>query len=220
MSAPTKLRPSASSIPRLAFALFVLLMPASASAAPQSAPQPGQPATLRSTQTYRPITGKQRFIWFAKSTIGPQSLATGIFSASIGTSINAPREYGISWEGFGKRYGMRLTGISTENAMEVGLGALWGEDPRYLRVSDGSFGSRLKNTLKMTFLAPRPDGHLAPAYARFLAIPGSNFLSNTWRVQSESSVGDAAVRTLLGFLGRMGSNAFVEFWPDVRKRVF
>ena len=30
----------------------------------------------------------------------------------------------------------------------------------------------------------------------------------------------AALRCLYGVLGKMGSNAFIEFWPDVRKLVF
>jgi hypothetical protein len=32
-------------------------------------------------------------------------------------------------------------------------------------------------------------------------------------------VGNAVFRTLLGFLGRMSSNAFQGFWPDVRHRL-
>jgi len=29
----------------------------------------------------------------------------------------------------------------------------------------------------------------------------------------------AAIRVGLGFLGRMASNAFLEFWPDVKDRI-
>ena len=75
---------------------------------------------------YQPITGQQRFKWFAQSTIGPQSLAAGVFSAAFGTATDSPKEYHGTWEGFGKRYGMRLTGVSTGNAMEAGFGAFWG----------------------------------------------------------------------------------------------
>ena len=59
-----------------------------------------------------------------------------------------------------------------------------------------------------------------PAYARYLGNAGSNFLSNTWRADSASGAGDAGVRILLGFAGKMGSNAFAEFWPDARKYIF
>ena len=71
--------------------------------------------------------------------------------------------------------------------------------------------------MKMTFLARNKDGENIPAYARYAATGGNNFLSNTWRAPSEATVGHAAVRVLIGFLGRMSGNAFAEFWPDVRR---
>jgi hypothetical protein len=174
----------------------------------------------QATPSSHAITGRQRIDWFAKSTIGPESLAAGLFSAGFGTARNSPREYGPHWEGFGKRYGMRLTGVSTGNAMEAGLGALWGEDPRYSRAAGGPVKERIRNIVVMTFMARRADGSLAPAYARYAATAGNNLLSNTWRADSESGIGDACLRTALGFAGRMGSNAFAEFWPTVTKHLF
>jgi hypothetical protein len=174
---------------------------------------------LNSASGYTPITGEQRLHWFAKSTLGKETLAAGVFTSAIGTARNAPHEYGPHWDGFGKRYGMRLTGTSTSNAMEGGLGALWGEDPRYFRRPDDPFKARVLNAVESTFMARRPDGHAGPAYARFLAIAGSNFLSNTWRADSEATNGHAAARTLYGILGRLGSDGFAEFWPDVKRLI-
>jgi hypothetical protein len=175
--------------------------------------------TVSGQSSYQPITPKQRAEWFVLSTVGPESLGGGVISAGWGTLFNKPREYGPHWEGLGKRYGMRLTGVSVSNAMEAGVGALWGEDPRYTRSESESFGGRVGHVVKMTFLARNRQGRLMPAYARYIAIPGNNFLSNTWRADSEATFGDASVRTLLGFLGRMSSNAFREFWPDVHRRL-
>jgi len=169
---------------------------------------------------YTAMTGKERITWFAKSTVGPQSLAAGLFTAALGTAANAPKEYGPHWEGYGKRYGIRLSGVSTSNAMEAGFGAMWGEDPKYYPTTGLSIKGRIGNVMKTTFTAPRPDGHYTPAYARFIAIPGSNFLSNTWRADSEADAQHAGLRTLYGFLGHMGGNAFQEFWPDVQKLIF
>lgn len=56
--------------------------------------------------------------------------------------------------------------------------------------------------------------------ARFIAIPAMNFLSNTWRPDSEANYHDAALRSLEGFAGLMAANAFEEFRPDVRTRIF
>jgi hypothetical protein len=177
-------------------------------------------STSSSLGTYQPITAKQRTEWFALSTVGPQSLAGGVISAGWGTLFNRPSEYDTHWEGFGKRYGMRLTGVSVGNAMEAGVGALWGEDPRYPRSGGKSFGGRVGHVVKMTFLSQNRHGELRPAYARYIAISGNNFISNTWRADSEANVGHASLRTLLGFVGRMSGNAFQEFWPDVRHRLF
>lgn len=175
--------------------------------------------TTSGTPPPEPIAAAQRLKWVAISTIGPASLVGGVVSAGWGTLYNSPREYGPHWEGFGDRYGMRLTGISTSNAMEAGLGALWHEDPRYNRIPDQSFGRRVRHVIAMTFLAPDARGGMRPAFARYMAISGNNFLSNTWREASESTNNRALMRTGLGFLGRMAGNAFEEFWPDVKQKV-
>jgi hypothetical protein len=172
-------------------------------------------------QTTAPITSGERLVWFARSTVGPASLMGGAISAGFGTWTNQPHEYGPHWEGFGKRYGIRLTGVSTGNAMEAGLGAIWGEDPRYLRAGDrAAFKSRVGRVVKWAFVAPDRNGQLRPAYARYLATAGNNFLSNTWREDSESDTAHALERTALGFAARMAGNAFNEFWPDVSSRLF
>lgn len=174
----------------------------------------------QSVQNYQPLTSAERLKWFTNSTVGTTSLlAAGPVSSAWGTLFNNPEEYGPHWEGFGKRYGMRLTGVVTSNAMEAGLGSLWGEDPRYFRTEGKNFKGRVGHVVKATFLSYDSQGHARPAYARYMAVSGSNFLSNTWRVDSESQAGDALMRTMTGFLGRMAGNAFIEFWPDVKQRV-
>jgi hypothetical protein len=111
------------------YVLAILLL-ATASAVGQSPSDPPAEAFGNSSTSYQPITRRQRLNWAVKSTIGSVSLAAGLFSAGFGTAINRPREYGPHWEGFGKRYGMRFTGIATGNAMEASVGALWGRRPK------------------------------------------------------------------------------------------
>jgi len=169
---------------------------------------------------YEMISGKERVRWAVRGTIGAKSLFEGLFSASLSTADNTPKEYGPHWDGFGKRYGMRLTGVATSNTMEAGLGAIWGEDPRYVRADDGTFKHRVGHVFLLTFAARNREGELMPAYARYIAIPGSNFLSNTWRADSVSHPSDAWKRTGFGVLGKLASHAWTEFWPDVKRKVF
>lgn len=170
--------------------------------------------------SYQPITGNGRVSWAVRDTLGLSSLLGGVISSGWGTEFDHPPEYGTHSLGFAKRYGMRLTGISTESAMEASLGAVWGEDPRYFRDAGAPFGDRVKHVIKFTFFALDRNGDLRPAYARYAALGGSSFLSNTWRADSEADTSHAMERIGLGFLGRLGKNAAIEFWPDVRTRVF
>jgi len=165
---------------------------------------------------YMPITPEERLQWFVRSTVGLQSLLlAGPFSAGWGTAFGNPPEYNNGWKGFAQRYGMRLTGLSTGNAMEASLGAIWGEDPRYFRTTNQPFKKRVINVIDLTFRAYRPDGDRHFAYARTMGNVGNNFLSNTWRVPSESDWQSASLRVLAGIGGRAASNAFQEFFPDV-----
>jgi hypothetical protein len=212
--------------------VFILLLATAVS----GQTMPGQTTPIQTTRTqrsgehlkaastaggyYQAIGAGERFRWFAQTTVGPESLTAGLFSAGLGTAIDRPREYGPHWGGFGKRYAMRLTGVSTGKAIEAGLGSLWGEDPRYFRAAGQPIKRRLKDVVVMTFAARQRDGNVGPAYARYLGNAGNNFLSNSWRADSASGAGDACIRILLGFAGKMGSNAFAEFWPDARKLIF
>jgi hypothetical protein len=171
-------------------------------------------------EPYRPITGRQRLRWIITDTMWPEHLAGGVITSGFGTALDRPKEDGPHWGGFAERFGVRLTGVATSNVMEAGVGALWGEDPRYFRNPDEPFRARVMSVIKQTFTARRRDGNFAPAYARVVAFSGSNFLSNTWRPDSEANNHDAVLRTLEGFAGRMSSNAWDEFWPDVKAHLF
>ena len=168
---------------------------------------------------YHPITAYGRLGWFVRGTVGPKSLFGGVISSGYGTAVDHPPEYGTHWDGFGQRYGMRLTGVSTGNAIEASLGSLWGEDPRYFHTIHHPLGDRAKNILDLTFRAYHPDGERHIAYARIAAIFGNNFLSNTWRVPSESDWQHAMIRSAEGFGARAVSNAVSEFFPQVWRKL-
>jgi hypothetical protein len=212
--------------------LFAILLAANLFLAAQSVPSdlddskgPRLPTVLTPLKSqereapYRPITSQESLRWFINSTVGLPHRAGGVFVSAFGTALDRPKEYGPHWEGFGDRYGMRIACSATGNAMEVGAGLLLREDPRYFRVPDRPFRSRTENVLQLTFAARGYDGSFGPAYARYAASFGNNFLSNTWRVHSEANAQHALLRTAGDFAGRMAANAWEEFWPDVKKRV-
>jgi len=107
------------------------------------------------------------------------------------------------------------------NGIEAGLGAAWGEDPRFFRSGEGTpFKGRLGHIMKWTVMAPNRDGEMRPAYARFVAFSSSSFISDAWREPSDTTTGAELSRVALAFVGRMGSNTFDEFWPDFKRKMF
>src|SRR5579885_2671417 len=111
--------------------------------------------------------------------------------------------------------------LSPSRLFVVGpVSTAWGEDPRYFPSNLPRFAPRLKYVVRTTFIAPHRDGRWHPAYARFAGDLGNNFLSNTWRADGEANPSHAVVRCVWGLLGRMTSDAFEEFWPDLRRKVF
>ncbi len=179
------------------------------------APQPAAPAPL-SAIAYRPITAAERIDWTIVGTGGAQSLGVGVLAATWNTGFNnTPDEWGRSWSGFGKRYMQREADVAISNTMEAGFGALWGEEPRYIRSGRRGIWPRARYAMKVVFLTQRRDGRLAPAWGRYLANTLNNVVENTWLPPSARTVGATTGRSLQGFLGRLGGNLWEEFAPDV-----
>jgi hypothetical protein len=170
---------------------------------------------------YAAVTAWQRLGWFDQKTFGVPNLGGSLPGAALQTLLDRPREAGPHFEGFAERYGVAVSTNAVSNAMEAGLGAVWGEDPRYRRDGAGvSFKSRLGHVVQWTVVAPDRNGELRPAYARFVAFTSSSFISNAWREPSDTSAEHSFARIGFGLLGRMGSNAFDEFWPDAKQKLF
>ena len=183
-----------------------------------SVSNPVKPQRLE--ESYYPITPSQRFRWFITGTVGPAHMAGVAFVSAGGTAVNRPGEYGPHWTGFADRLGIGVAGSAVGNAMEASGGLVLREDPRYFRVPQQPFRARVGNVVRLTFLARSRDDGVKPAYARYVGVFGSNFLSNIWRVRSEANAQDALLRSSEGLAGRMAANAFGEFWPDLKKYFF
>lgn len=168
---------------------------------------------------YKPPTAEERAIWALNSSFGPRSIATGVFSQGFGVLIDRPKEWGRTWEGFGKRIADRTATVAISNHGEALLGSIWGEDPRYITDRSGTFKQRLKRALVQSVAHYNRSGELRPSYAFYIGNVGSNLVANTWQPDSVNSVGNGLVSSIYGVTGRMFGNAFSEFWPDMKKRL-
>ena len=180
-----------------------LIIPFPALAIGQTAQPTAEPAVTLSPLP-RAITPQERREWVAEGILAPGSFGTSLMIATWQTAIRWPEEWPGS-SGFTK-------------SIEASLGMLWGEDPRSSRSGRHAFGSRLGYAMKTVVLTQRPDGHLAPAWGRFAGTVGSNLVQNVWLPPSLTTPKETAVRVATGLLGRLGTNLWGEFGPDLRRR--
>ncbi len=177
------------------------------------------PAPPLTAESYVPITGMQRIAWTVDGTVGKRSLTVvGPLATVWQTAFNSPEEWGRGVSGIAKRYAQREADVAISNSIEAGLGALWGEDPRYIRSGRKGIWPRARYAMRTVFLAQRRDGSLKPAWGRYAGNTLNNVIENAWLPPSVTTPGQTVMRSALGFLGRLGGNAWEEFWPDVARR--
>lgn len=163
-----------------------------------------------------PVTPRERTAWFATSVAGPRSLVAGLFVAGSETLIDVPPEWHRTASAFAQRYGAREAAIVTSNGIEAALGAAWGEDPRYFDCLCRGFAHRTGHAAKLSILAARRDGRLAPAWARYTGTVASNTVQNAWLPPSMRTWQQMVLRETTAVTGRFAGNLWTEFWPDIR----
>src|SRR5262249_24504763 len=195
-------------------ALSVCAAPASAqdTDVPESVQSVPQAAPLQNV--YVPISPSQRVDWIVDGVVGRKSLAIGVVAATWQTAWNTPEERDRSWSGMGKRYAAREGDVAQGNTLEAGLGAIWGEEPRYIPSHLHGIGPRTKYAVKTVFLTQRRDGHLAPAWGRYVGNTVNNVIENAWLPPSITTPRETVIRSGTGFLTRLIGNMYDEFWPD------
>jgi hypothetical protein len=192
--------------------LALALLPALASAQ-ETVP------TIPTAALYIPATRADRVNWVVQGTLSLPVLGVTAVDSAWSTRANWPEEWGRGAGGFGRRFADEAAYGAICNAIEASAGSLWNEDPRYRRVEERSTWRRVHHALMATVLAPRRDGHLAPAWARFGAIGAAIQIENTWLPPSARTPRSTAWRVADDLIWRAVSNVWDEFWPDVRRRL-
>ena len=146
--------------------------------------QPGSQPTIPAKPGdpgFVPLTGKQRSNRFFKDyLLSPVTYVASAGAASGGQITNDPKEWGRTWEGYGKRVGTMFAMFTIQEAVHQGGDALLRYDPRYFRCRCAGFGPRTWNALKMTFLAYDGAGKKHVDWPQLMGAYGSGMLVTLW----------------------------------------
>jgi hypothetical protein len=167
-----------------------------------------------------PLTLAERARIYTSATVGVGSLLSSAASAGINQWRDASTEWGQGAAGLGRRFGYGLAGNAASNVIEFSVSALRHEDTRYVRSQESGFWRRAGYIIVHTYIVPNERRHSTLAVSRLVGAYGSAFIANTWYPARLTTPGEAILRGTWSAAADMGNSAFLEFWPDIRRKVF
>jgi hypothetical protein len=172
-------------------------------------------------QNAAPLSPGQKFHLAFHSAADPFQFVAAGLDAALSQAENNFSGYGQGAQGYGKRFGAAYTdqfsGLFWGNAV---FPTLFHEDPRYFRKRTGSFKSRFFYAMSTTLWTKNDNGKWGPNYANVAGNLAAGGLANLYYPSNDRGVGLTFQRaftvTAEGTIGAV----FVEFWPDIERRVF
>lgn len=163
-----------------------------------------------------PLSPKQKFQLFWKSSTDPYAFFVAGFVAGYGQANDSNPGYGQGAEGYFKRFGAAYTDSFDGNLWgNAILPVWWHEDPRYFRKGTGSVGSRMAHAALSTVWSRRDNGTWGPNYANVMGNMVGGAISNLYYPKEDRGpelvFGNALTVTAEGAVGAQ----LVEFWPDI-----
>lgn len=172
-------------------------------------------------QNAEPLSPSQKLSLALKSALDPFTFVAAGLDAGFSQAENNFGAYGQGLAGYGKRfsasYADSFSGTMLGNAV---LPVLFRQDPRYFRKATGTFTSRLGYAVISAVRCKSDAGEWVPNYSNIFGNVVAGSLSNLYYPANDRGLGltleRAFVVTAEGTVGAV----FVEFWPDISRRIF
>jgi len=130
---------------------------------------------------WRPLTGEERWRIYWRRTYFTPGVIFRTFGPATGSHLSdEPPQWGQGAEGYFRRAGNRFARFTMRDTMEAAGAAAIGHDVRYIKCDCTGFFPRFGHALAMGFVTLDRNGKYAPAYARYGAAFGAEFIGNTW----------------------------------------
>jgi hypothetical protein len=172
--------------------------------------------TVDSQSQVKPVSWKEKFAMAAKGSFDPYEFTIVGVVAGIRQAENAYPGFGQGMEGYAKRYGAAFADQVDGNVMVGGVyPTILKVDPRYFRLSRGSFVRRFGYAFDRIFIARTDSGSHVFNVPEFAGNATAIAISNVYYPAS-----DRGFTTSLSSWGTQMSidafgNELKEFWPDI-----
>ena len=168
----------------------------------------------------RPLTTREKFHLWEKSTFDPfVPIAVG-FQAGISQWQNEFPAYGQGAAGYGKRFGAAYAdGMSSGFFSNAIYPTLLHEDPRFFRLGQGSFGSRFKHALLQEFICRTDSRGQSFNYSNLFGAFTTGAVSNIYYPPSDRGFELTMSRSAISLAYGSAGGLFSEFGPDLEAKI-
>jgi len=201
--------------------LLAVLFPAPSRSEANDAASSAVETTNGSAETeYSPMTSGEKFRFSLRNSFGAASILGSAFSAGYNQAVDSIPEWGQGMEGYGKRFSSSMGQKAIEKTTCSSLKILLREDPRYFRSNKQGFRTRTLYAIGETFVAHKDSGGTRPNYSYFTGVATGVYISRQWRPENYRTASEYVQGAAVSVGVYAAKNIFMEFLPDVRKKVF
>lgn len=167
-----------------------------------------------------PLSPEGKLYLAGRSIIDPFNLLTIGADAAIAIGSDSHSAYGPGMKGFGKYYGVALTGdITGEFFGTFLIPSLARQDPRYHRLPHASIPRRVGHAIEQVVWTKGDDGNNMPNYGTVFGMAAAGMLGNLYVPGQHTGPGPTAQRWATGVASAPIDNFITEFLPDVARRI-
>jgi hypothetical protein len=167
------------------------------------------------------LTTKDKMVFWLHEEINPISILPAAIGAGYSHMIGGDPKYGNDAPAFGERFGAAMLRDASMRFFSDSLvPTITHEDPRYFRMASGGVKNRALYAAERVFVDRRNSGLRGIDYSDTLGRLGGALLTQAY--YPSASINNGVIFRTWGYsmLGGVGDNLLLEFWPDIRDRVF
>lgn len=166
------------------------------------------------------LSPRQKLVLAGVNFIDPANLAITALSSGVTVASDAHSPYGPGMKGFGKSFGVGLTGsLTSEFFGTFAIPALAHQDPRYHRMPEASVKRRIWHAISRTVVSQSDHGRSIPNYSTLLTYPIGNELANLYVPGIQRDAASTGKRIAIGYATDPIGNLLAEFLPDIGRRI-
>lgn len=165
------------------------------------------------------LNANEKFRLFVDQQVDPINFVGSAWGAGWGQLDHDDPTFRQGAAGYGKRYVATLADNATGDFFGVFFyPAIFHQDPRYYRLGQGGFKTRLGHALRHRFIAVSDSGNSMFNFSEWCGTVSAKSLTNLYHPGNQRGFAPTATRVGFSVASDMGWDVLREFWPEVARK--